>query len=199
MSDTIVWRDLDDPTEIADAVIGLIETRGQTRYDESVTQLDHALQCGGHAIDAGAPEATVLAAFLHDIGHLLLNEHDANDDFLGTDLHHENVGARFLRNWFADDVTVPIELHVPAKRYLCAVEPAYAGRLSAASVRSLAVQGGAMTADEVATFESRAHHAAAVAVRRWDDDAKVVDAPAPSIETFHALMVHSLERPPSTP
>ena len=199
MNDTTVWRQLESPAEIADAVIGLITDRGQTRYDESVTQLEHAVQCGGHALDAGAADAVVLASFLHDIGHLLLNEHDENGDFLDTDLHHENVGARFLANWFGDDVTAPIELHVSAKRYLCATEPAYAARLSAASVRSLNVQGGPMPADEVAAFEARAHHRAAVDVRRWDDDAKVEGAAAPDVATFRDLMVRYLEAGPGTP
>ncbi|MEM9042837.1 MAG: HD domain-containing protein [Actinomycetota bacterium] len=199
MTDTIVWRHLDEPTEIADAVIGLIRDRGQSRYDEAVTQLEHAVQCGGHALDAGADDAVVLASFLHDIGHLLLNEHDENGDFLDTDLHHENVGARFLANWFGADVTVPIELHVPAKRYLCATESAYAARLSAASVRSLEVQGGPMPPAEVADFEARDHHRAAVDVRRWDDDAKVEGAAAPDLAVFRQLMVHYLEEAAGTP
>jgi phosphonate degradation associated HDIG domain protein len=194
MSDTTTWRHLDRPADIAEAIIGFVSDRGQSRYDESVTQLEHATQCGGHAIAAGADESVVLAAFLHDIGHLLLNEHDANGDFLDTDRHHENVGARFLANWFGSDITSPIELHVPAKRYLCATDRAYIERLSASSVRSLAVQGGPMTEAEIADFESRPHHEAAVAVRRWDDDAKVDGAPAPAVDTFRDLMVTYLER-----
>lgn len=198
MSDTVIWHHLTKPNEIADAVIGLILDKGQTRYDESVTQVEHALQCGAHAHAAGAEDAVVLAAFLHDIGHLLLDEHDENRDFLDADLHHENVGARFLATWFDEAVTVPVELHVPAKRYLCAIEPEYAAGLSAASVRSLAVQGGPMTDTEVAAFERRPHHEAAVAIRRWDDDAKVAGAPVPDIDAFRNRMIHELERSAGT-
>ena len=193
MSESTAWRHLDTPDEIADAVIGLIADKGQTRYDESVTQIEHALQCGGHAIEGGADNAVVLAAFLHDIGHLLLDEHDKNGNFLDNDLHHEHVGARFLANWFDDAVTVPIALHVPAKRYLCGTEPAYAARLSTSSVRSLEVQGGAMSPDEIADFEGTDHHRAAVAIRRWDDDAKVAGAPTIDIEHFRYRMVHYLK------
>jgi len=199
MSESTVWRHLRTPDEIADAVIGLIVDKGQTRYDESVTQVEHALQCGGHAIEADADDAVVLAAFLHDIGHLLLDEHDENGDFLDTDLHHENVGARFLSNWFDRDVTVPIELHVAAKRYLCGTEPAYADRLSMSSVRSLEVQGGAMGPDENAAFEGRNHHRAAVAVRRWDDAAKVAGAKTPDMQDIRKRVVGYLKRSADAP
>ncbi|MEM8707138.1 MAG: HD domain-containing protein [Actinomycetota bacterium] len=194
MSTTVAWHQLHEPSDIADAVIGLILDKGQTRYDESVTQVEHALQCGAHALSAGADDAVVLAAFLHDIGHLLLDEHDEKGNFLDTDLRHENVGSRFLANWFDDAVTGPIELHVPAKRYLCGTDPDYAARLSASSIRSLEVQGGAMTDVEIAGFERRPHHEAAVAVRRWDDDAKVEGVACPNIEDFRYRMIHYLER-----
>jgi predicted HD phosphohydrolase len=69
------------------------------------------------------------------IGHLLVGEHDDQDDFLDRDLHHEDVGARFLSNWFSPAVTEPIRLHVTAKRYLCAIDPEYHDGLSDASVR----------------------------------------------------------------
>ncbi|MEO0494629.1 MAG: phosphonate degradation HD-domain oxygenase [Actinomycetota bacterium] len=194
MSRTVVWHHLRAPAEIADAVIALILDKGQSRYDESVTQIEHALQCGAHAMAAGAADTVVVAAFLHDIGHLLLDEHDENGDFLDADLHHENVAARFLATWFGEAVTVPIELHVPAKRYLCAIEPDYAAGLSAASVRSLRVQGGAMTPTEIAAFERRPHHEVAIAIRRWDDDAKVAGAPVPDIEDFRRRIIHELAR-----
>ena len=45
-------------------------------------------------------------------------------------------------------------LHVAAKRYLCAVEPAYLEALSPASVLSLELQGGPFDEREVAAFEA---------------------------------------------
>ena len=47
-------------------------------------------------------------------------------------------------------MTEPVRLHVAAKRYLCTTESDYFSRLSADSVRSLALQGGNMSADEIA-------------------------------------------------
>jgi hypothetical protein len=49
---------------------------------------------------------------------------------------------------------------VPAKRYLCATDPAYLTRLSAASVHTLSLQGGPMPPAEIAVF---------VAQSRWQD------------------------------
>src|SRR5487761_1857467 len=37
------------------------------------------------------------------------------------------AGAARLTQWFPPPGTEPIRLHVPAKRYLCAVEPSYFG------------------------------------------------------------------------
>ncbi|MEM8709256.1 MAG: phosphonate degradation HD-domain oxygenase [Actinomycetota bacterium] len=183
-----VWRELEQPAEIADALVGLFERRGGQKYSEVVTQIEHATQCAGCAVDEGSDDATVLAAFLHDIGHLLVNERD-DDGEVRTDFHHEDVGARFLANWFDDAVTVPVRLHVPAKRYLCAVEPTYHDELSPASVHSLALQGGPMSVDEVADFEARPFFDAAVALRRWDEDAKVAGASAPSLDEMRARIV----------
>ncbi len=187
-----VWRELEAPEEIADALVGLYERRGAGRYDEAVSQVEHALQCAAHALAAGAERPTVLAALLHDIGHLLLGEEEGNADFLGTDRHHEDVGSRFLANWFSDAVTEPVRLHVPAKRYLVSTDATYHDGLSPASVRSLVVQGGPMTADEVADFEALSGHAAAVDLRRWDDLGKSPNAPTPPLSFFRDLLIEEL-------
>ena len=142
-------------------------------YDESITELQHALQCAELATAAGESAVLVAAALLHDVGHLLLDDHVALDETLADDYEHEKAGARFLAAWFGSEVTGPVALHVAAKRYLCAVEPSYFATLSPSSVRSLAVQGGEMTADEVGTFERHPGSRGAVLVRRWDDMAKV--------------------------
>lgn len=190
--DRTVWMSLETPEEIAKALVALFAERGVSNYDERVSQLDHGLQCGALAMASGADDATISAAFLHDIGHLLLNEHDKDPEFLDTDRHHEAVGARFLSNWFDERVVTPVRLHVPAKRYLCAVEPKYHDGLSDASVRSLIVQGGPMQPSEIADFEAIPYHEGAVALRRWDDGAKVQDAPTPGLEVFEQILVDTL-------
>jgi len=182
------WRRIDDVGDLVESICRLYDERGASNYDEAVTQTAHALQSADLAIAAGAPAALVAAALLHDIGHLLLGEWDEQADFLERDLRHEEVAARFLANWFGPEVVEPIRMHVAAKRYLCAVEPAYAAGLSPASERSLAVQGGAMNADELADFARREHVAGAIALRRWDDEAKRPDLPVGAIRDHAGLL-----------
>lgn len=157
-------------------------------YDEAVTELDHALQCAVLAADAGADDALVAAALLHDIGHLLVGDLVPIDVELERDHRHERVGAAHLARSFGPDVAGPVRLHVEAKRYLCAVEPGYEPALSASSRRSLAVQGGTMTPAEVARFEAEPGFEAAVQVRRWDDEAKVADRSVPPFATYVPIL-----------
>ena len=97
-------------------------------------------------------------------------------------------GATYLGRWFGPEVTEPVRLHVAAKRYLCAVEPAYHDGLSPSSVRSLAVQGGPMSSDEAARFAAEEGCDAAVRVRRWDDEGKVADLEVPPFAAYRDLL-----------
>ena len=150
---------------------------------------EHMLQAGALAEAAGADAPLVAAALLHDIGHLLGEStgeglappEDAED-------RHGETGARWLAQWFGPAVTEPVRLHVPAKRYLCAADAGYFGLLSAESVRTLALQGGAMTAAEVTAFGALPFSRDAVAVRRWDDEAKDPAVMAPSFAHFAPLL-----------
>jgi gamma-butyrobetaine dioxygenase len=145
---------------------------------EPVTIGAHMLQAGALAEAAGADPPLVAAALLHDIGHLRQ----------ATDARHGEAGARWLSQWFGVAVTEPVRLHVAAKRYLCAVEPGYFGLLSAESVRTLSRQGGPMTAGEAAAFEALPHARDAVAVRRWDDQAKDPAVTPPPFPHFAELL-----------
>jgi len=116
---------------------------------ESVTQAVHMLQTGGLALDAGAPDHLVVAAVLHDVGHF-----SAADPMGDSDNHHDAAGADLLARWFPPGVTEPVRLHVAAKRYLCATDPAYMRLLSPASVHTLGHQGGPMDDAEWAALEA---------------------------------------------
>jgi phosphonate degradation associated HDIG domain protein len=172
-----------------DDVVALFERWGRQHYDDRVSQLDHAVQCAALARRDGADDSLVAAALLHDLGHLL--ELDAADGEMGdlaVDRHHDARAARALARLFPPAVTAPIALHVEAKRYLCAVDEGYADTLSDGSVRSLATQGGPMSADEVARFEALPRWADAVALRRWDDLGKVEELTVAPFEDYLPLL-----------
>jgi [1-hydroxy-2-(trimethylamino)ethyl]phosphonate dioxygenase len=167
-------------------VVALFATRGGERYGESVTQLEHALQCAALARRERADDEVTLAALLHDVGQLLdrVPEH--------TEHHHGHQGAEWLRPWVPRRIAWLVEHHVVAKRYLCTVDPRYAERLSPASVRSLAVQGAGLDVEQRLALETQPWFADAVRIRRWDDEAKVVGASPPPLVTYRALLEHWL-------
>ena len=162
-----------------DAIAGLFSGPGARDYlGEAVTIGEHMRQAGALAAAACAPAPLVAAALLHDVGHLRSE----------TDARHGTGGAEWLSQWFGPAVTEPVRLHVAAKRYLCATEPGYSGLLSAESVRTLALQGGPMTPDQVTAFEALPYARDAVAVRRWDDEAKDPAVTPPEFAHFEALL-----------
>jgi gamma-butyrobetaine dioxygenase len=166
----------------------------QDHLGEEVSVAVHMRQAGALAEAAGAPAAQVAAALLHDVGHICGRTISGRELMTGTDNRHGEAGAAWLAQWFGEDVTEPVRLHVAAKRYLCAVEPGYYAKLSAASVYTLSVQGGPMNGAEVAAFEALPHAQAAVAVRRWDEEAKDPDAPTPEFGHFEPLLRSLIRR-----
>jgi phosphonate degradation associated HDIG domain protein len=167
-----------------DQIRELFEGGGGRQYGgERVTQLAHALQCAKAAEAAGASAPLIVAALLHDVGHLV---HDLGPRPAerGIDDRHEERGAQWLARWFGPEVTEPVRLHVDAKRYLCAVEPGYFQGLSSGSVRSLALQGGRFDAEGAAAFIAAPHAQDAVRLRRWDEAAKVAGLATPDIAHF---------------
>ena len=176
-----------------DEIFGILTAKGDRNYDdgESVTQLQHALQCAAQAEHAGAGTAMITAALLHDIGHLI--NADARAAIKRKeDAYHENSGAAFLAQWFDEDVCAPVRHHVPAKRYLTATEADYFGRLSQGSVRSLEVQGGPFDAEAAVAFIKQPHAEDGVQLRRWDEEAKDVNAVTPPLEHFRGYVESAL-------
>ena len=169
---------------ITEQIRHLFDARGNSQYGgEAVNQREHALQAAALAEREHAPASLVIAALLHDIGHLL---HDLHEDapHEGIDDVHEDRAAKWLKEHFSDEVVEPVRLHVAAKRYLCTVEPSYRQTLSPPSIVSLELQGGAMSDQERRAFEALPHADAAVRLRRWDDSAKVEGLTTPSIGHF---------------
>ncbi len=169
---------------VVEEIRRLFDQRGGSMYGgESVTQLEHALQAASLAEKAEAGSATISAALLHDIGHLL---HDLDDDApdKGVDDVHEVLANEWLTKYFPRDVTEPVRLHVAAKRYLCTVESEYYETLSEPSRVSFKLQGGALDEEEVREFEQHDLFEQIVHVRRYDDEAKIVDLQTPNLDHF---------------
>ena len=164
----------------------------QDYLGEDVSVAVHMRQTGALAEAAGAPAEQVAAALLHDVGHICGGTLSGRELMEGSDNRHGEAGAAWLAQWFGPQVTEPVRLHVAAKRYLCGVEPGYYGKLSAASVYTLSVQGGPMNDAEAAAFEALPHAAAAVAVRRWDEEAKDPAGPTPEFGHFGPLLTRLL-------
>ena len=166
----------------------IFNRRGAEEYlGEPVTISQHMLQCAELAEREGADETLIAAALLHDIGHFT---HDFATDAAeqGIDSVHEEAGARVIAEFFPQLITDCVRYHVDAKRYLCATDPEYLGRLSPASVRSLELQGGPMTETEVAAFAENPHLDAILQVRRWDDTGKDPNHAAPPFEHYAPML-----------
>lgn len=181
---------------VADEVEDLYRRQGDTLYDPQVTQMEHALQSAALAEKEGADDTLVVASLLHDVGHLLLDEHAGHADFLARDRNHEAVGSDWLTKRFTPELSEAVRLHVDAKRYLCATTPGYWEALSPASKRSLELQGGTFSQEEATTWMQQPHAEAAVRIRQWDDRAKAADVVTPALEHYmprvRAAVRHSL-------
>ena len=153
----------------------------QSYLGEQVSLATHMLQAAALAEGAGATDHLVAAALLHDVGHFeALGRRGAGS----VDHRHEATGAAWLAQWFPQQVTEPVRLHVMAKRYLCTIEPGYASSLSLASVQTLRLQGGPLSVEEARVFERMPYVQDAIAVRRWDEAAKNPSVVPPPFDHF---------------
>jgi predicted HD phosphohydrolase len=148
---------------------------------------EHALQAAYFARSAAAPPELVIAALLHDIGHLIDDVPSDIADW-ATDAHHEEIGSRWLARRFPPEVSEPVRLHVPAKRYLLATDAGYFRQLSPASIITLKLQGGPMAPEETARFETERYYKDAVRVRQWDDRGKVTGLATPILSDYRAMI-----------
>jgi phosphonate degradation associated HDIG domain protein len=168
--------------------------RGAESYlGETVSMSEHMLQAAHFAEQSGADDELIAAALLHDIGHYT---NEFGEDYIdqGIDNLHDVAGARVLEGFFPPRVVACVRLHVAAKRYLCATDPAYVGKLSAASIATLKLQGGPMSLQEVGEFRRRHFHEEAVRVRLWDEAGKVPGMATPSFDYYAPLLQRVVDR-----
>lgn len=158
-------------------------SRGSDHYGEDVSQREHAEQCAHHAQTEGASDELIVAALLHDIGHLL---HKFGEDAAdrGIDTRHERIGSGFLARTLPMGVTEPIALHVRAKRYLATINPDYLEALSGASLQSFILQGGVMSSEEIDAFLAEPYHEDALKLRAYDELGKVVGMEIAGFDTY---------------
>lgn len=163
---------------IVDEVLNLFQQFGHMEYGEGFSVNSHSIQAGLLAREKGLDDELILAAFLHDIGHLYplsLKVEHSKMGMYGIEAH-DRWGEAFLQErGFSERMQATVKNHVAAKRYLCAVESNYHGQLSLASQQTLRYQGGPMSSEEVKGFESDPFFRDSIVIRQLDDAAKVPD------------------------
>ena len=173
---------------LAAEVLEIYGQRGAEAYfGECVSVTEHALQAAHFAQLEDAPAELIIASLLHDVGHLIDPAPEQIAEWI-SDARHEAGGASWLAVRFGPQVSEPVRLHVAAKRYLCASDAGYVRLLSAASVRTLQLQGGAMRRAETARFEAEPYCREAVQLRRWDDRAKIAGLSTPDLQYYVPLI-----------
>src|SRR2546427_4655300 len=187
-------------TALADRLLDALARSAATRYGgEVVSELAHALQCAELAREGGADEELQLGCLLQDGGRYAVDQSLVSDTTERTPVgssargHHE-VGAELIAPWVPERVAGSVRMHADAKRYLCATEPEYFERLSAVSRHTLRLQGGVMSRSEVARFAEHRWLRDAVALRRWDDEAKIVGKKTRSLEDWSLLLRRWFDR-----
>lgn len=175
-----------NPEQAIADVFGLYERHGAADYiGEPVSQLEHMSQAAQLAMAEGVDDEVILAAFFHDIGHLC-GQGGENMGGYGV-VSHERLGADYLRRaGFSERLARLVEYHVQAKRYLTFSQPEYYARLSEASRRTLAYQGGVMSAEEARAFEQDPLYAVSLRLRHWDEQAKEMHVPVLDLELLKA-------------
>lgn len=184
------------PEQIAEYIIGLYVHHGDDDYiGEPVSQLEHMSQAAQLAEKEGYDDEVILAAFLHDFGHLCEHVMPVKymDEYGVVD--HEKLGAEFLReNLFSEKVASLVENHVQAKRYLTFSDESYYNNLSEASKKTLEFQGGRMTNEEAMNFEADPLFKLHIKLRRWDEAAKLERQSLPPLDKYREMIVSHLTK-----
>ena len=181
-----------DAQATADRILEFLSTAGQVEYhEERVSQLEHALQAAHLARQDRGTDEEVIAALLHDIGHIwpVVGRQMTSVGVIS----HDAIGAQVLIDLgFPHAVAEIVSGHVAAKRYLVATDDDYAAQLSDASVESLRLQGGPMSPQELEDFTQSPNWQSKVRVRIWDDRAKTPEARVPGLESYRELLTSHL-------
>lgn len=176
-------------------VFSLYEKYGDEDYiGEPVSQLEHMSQAAELARLEGYDDEVVLAAFFHDIGHLCAGDGQAESMNGMGNVDHEKLGADYLLNLgFSERLAELVKSHVIAKRYLTYKFPEYYNKLSDASKATLEFQGGVMSSEEAAAFETNPDAELTIKLRQWDDEAKETNVPVNNIKYLKSIAARHLD------
>jgi phosphonate degradation associated HDIG domain protein len=179
-----------------ETIINLFQEKGNANYiGENISQREHAEQCAQLAAKETDDDEVVLAAFLHDIGHICVESNEDNNMSGFGIKSHEKIGADFLRNLgVTERIATLIEGHVQAKRYLTYAQPNYYNQLSEASQQTLEFQGGIMTPFEALEFEEHPDFLVMIRLREWDDAAKEIGIPLEKLSKYEDMLKRVLAK-----
>ena len=182
-----------NPNKKVDELFAILRASEHREYfGEAISQLEHALQTAQCARDANAPESHIIAALLHDIGHLV-GAPDEQIEGIGV-IDHDEGGARYLQGLgFSEEVVDLVRGHVQAKRFLTAINAQYQSRLSPASVTTLELQGGPMSDEEIRIFSADPRLHEKLRLRSWDELAKRTDWVVSPLDSYRSMLVDHLE------
>ncbi len=185
----------ENPQQITDEIMSYYEQHGGEEYaGEKVTQLEHMVQAAQLAEEQGYDNEVILAAFLHDIGHICEAGHGDNEMGEFGIKDHEEIGAEYLQQkGFSKKIVRLVQSHVEAKRYLTFKYPEYYDQLSDASKKTLEYQGGKMYEEEAAAFEQYPLFNLIIKMRTWDEQAKIEHKPLPDLSRYRNMILEHLE------
>jgi 2-amino-1-hydroxyethylphosphonate dioxygenase (glycine-forming) len=161
---------------------------------EEISQIEHGIQAALLAKDENGEEGVILGALFHDVGHLLgLKYSFEMMDNLGCK-KHEMLGSIVLSHIGFPQITCDIvRNHVISKRYLVSKYPQYYDKLSEASRGTLFHQGGKLNMNEIEEFEKKENFDIFIAMRSWDERAKVKNMNLPSFESYREMIERNIK------
>lgn len=186
-----------NPSETATKIISLYQKYGEADYiGESITQNSHMIQAAMIAEQIRPDDSEfILAAFLHDVGHLLAFDSNKKIDTMGGYgiKDHENLGSEYLlKHGFSNRVADLVRNHVSAKRYLCSTDPSYYEKLTPASQHTFQQQGSYLTSDEIKRYEDDPFHKEYCQMRLIDDQAKLKDVSLKPLSHYQSMIENYL-------
>ena len=160
-----------------------------------MTQIEHALQCAYFAKQFNYDGDIIIAALLHDIGHIIPYEKKEKMDSWGI-CTHETKGSIFLKEHGLNDrICSIINNHVKAKRYLCTIDKLYRDKLSEASQNTMKYQGGLMSDDELNEFKKDKYFEDSIKLRHLDDMGKMLSSiDYGHIEDYRELLSNTIQK-----